>query len=326
MHSNIAKLFDDLILSDAAARFGVHTDSGRRLGSHQSFVYGGRRTSAEDVVLRITHVSHRSRQWVDAELEWVEYLGGQGVPVARPLRSVRGLWSERVGTGGDFVASCFQLARGHPVGDDDLTPRLFETFGAVLGRMHRLSEHFIPAVHTVRRPKWYDLDTYDAFTFVPASQVRLRESVRAIINELATLPEHERTFGLIHADLHLGNVFIDGPTITCFDFDSCQYHWFGYDIAAFLFFTSRRVPREHLLGVLDSLLSGYSREHDTGRLLLRHLGLFLSLCEIAKYILYYKHGTAQAERKERRERIKAYRTDIEHRRPFLGLDWNAISS
>ena len=37
-------------------------------------------------------------------------------------------------------------------------------------------------------------------------------------------------FGIIHADLHLGNFFFDGLKLTIFDFDDSCYHWFLYDL------------------------------------------------------------------------------------------------
>jgi Ser/Thr protein kinase RdoA (MazF antagonist) len=36
-------------------------------------------------------------------------------------------------------------------------------------------------------------------------------------------------FGLIHADLRLANLLVDGATITVIDFDDCGFGWFYYD-------------------------------------------------------------------------------------------------
>ena len=36
-------------------------------------------------------------------------------------------------------------------------------------------------------------------------------------------------FGLIHADLRLANLLVDGSTITVIDFDDCGFGWFFYD-------------------------------------------------------------------------------------------------
>ena len=36
-------------------------------------------------------------------------------------------------------------------------------------------------------------------------------------------------FGLVHADLRLANLLVDGSTITVIDFDDCGFGWFYYD-------------------------------------------------------------------------------------------------
>ena len=53
---------------------------------------------------------------------------------------------------------------------------------------------------------------------------------------LDSLPKDDDCYGLIHADIHQGNFFVDeNDNITIFDFDDCHYHWFAYDLAVPLF-------------------------------------------------------------------------------------------
>ena len=44
------------------------------------------------------------------------------------------------------------------------------------------------------------------------------------------------SFGLIHVDLHAGNLFRHGDTIVPFDFDDCIYSWYVNDIAMALYY------------------------------------------------------------------------------------------
>ena len=47
-----------------------------------------------------------------------------------------------------------------------------------------------------------------------------------------TLRQESDAYGLVHADLHMGNFFVDhSGQMTVFDFDDCCFHWFGYDCA-----------------------------------------------------------------------------------------------
>ncbi|WDR03023.1 phosphotransferase [Devosia algicola] len=43
-------------------------------------------------------------------------------------------------------------------------------------------------------------------------------------------------YGLIHADMRLGNVLADDNSITLIDFDDCGFCWFAYDFAAAISF------------------------------------------------------------------------------------------
>ena len=51
-------------------------------------------------------------------------------------------------------------------------------------------------------------------------------------------------YGLIHADMRLGNLLVDGDKVTLIDFDDCGFCWFAYDFAAAISFheTSPAVP------------------------------------------------------------------------------------
>ena len=43
-------------------------------------------------------------------------------------------------------------------------------------------------------------------------------------------PSHR--FGLVHADLRLANLLVDGARLGIIDFDDCGFSWFFYDFAA----------------------------------------------------------------------------------------------
>ena len=55
------------------------------------------------------------------------------------------------------------------------------------------------------------------------------ERVRAGLAAYGTAPDR---FGLIHADMRLANVLVDGEAVTLIDFDDSGEGWFAYDFAA----------------------------------------------------------------------------------------------
>ena len=63
-------------------------------------------------------------------------------------------------------------------------------------------------------------------------------------------------FGLVHADMRLANLIVDGDRIAVIDFDDCGYSWFLFDLAATLSFVEDdpRVP-----SWCQDWLAGYAR-------------------------------------------------------------------
>jgi Ser/Thr protein kinase RdoA (MazF antagonist) len=50
------------------------------------------------------------------------------------------------------------------------------------------------------------------------------------------------TYGMIHADLHPGNLLVGDDALTVIDFDDCAFGWHVYDVAVALWH-QRRSPR-----------------------------------------------------------------------------------
>lgn len=313
------------MLADAALRFDVRLDSLRLLGDHQAYVYGALSQSGSPLVLRITHVSHRQLGWIHAELEFVLYLAANRMAVASPVSSRSGNLLETVGQVGEFVAATFEWVEGVFARDDQLGPDLFATLGETLGRMHGIASTYSPAPSSPTRPHWHELDNYDFARYIPSSERRVLARGEEIVDLLSKLPLPSAVYGLIHSDLHLGNVLVQGTALTCIDFDSAQYCWWGYDVAAILFFTARRLsePRQQLPPLLQALLVGYQRAGCLDSLLLDKIDLFLSARELTKYVLYYKQGRTGSDNPARARRREACRRNLEIGSSFLGIDWKA---
>ena len=109
--------------------------------------------------------------------------------------------------------------------------------------MHAHSETWRPPAGFVRRavdadglmgaaPHWGAFWGHAALT--PAergSADRDRERLHAA---LGRLPRDPLWFGMIHADLHHGNLLADGERLTVIDFDDCAFGWHLYDLAVAL--------------------------------------------------------------------------------------------
>ena len=63
-------------------------------------------------------------------------------------------------------------------------------------------------------------------------------------------------FGLVHADMRLANLLVDGPNVSVIDFDDCGMSWFMYDLGSSVSFIedSPLIP-----AMVDSWVEGYCK-------------------------------------------------------------------
>lgn len=257
---------------------GFREDELEDLGGFESFVF-----SSADSILRITHTSHRDRELLMAELEFLDYLAAHGAPVSRPRQLASGEW---LGRSGNFWWCCFERAKGHRMTDREWTSPIIERWGEAIGLFHSLASGFEPVQ---RRFSWLDDPNHDFSARIPEDQVEIRAVASALMSELAALEMTDRTYGLIHGDAHAGNFLIDGQRLTFFDFDDAIYTWYAYDVATTLFSTTlaehvepdRTAQEAAARQFLEPFLEGYSKHSSLDRLMLDKLDRFIKLRELS---------------------------------------------
>ena len=102
----------------------------------------------------------------------------------------------------------------------------------------------------ITRPVW-DCDTTlgpnapwgnwrDFADFVPQERRLLERAETRIRTALAAYGKPRERFGLIHADMRLANLLVEGDILKLLDFDDCAYSWHLFDLAASLSFIEGR--------------------------------------------------------------------------------------
>jgi Ser/Thr protein kinase RdoA (MazF antagonist) len=119
--------------------------------------------------------------------------------------------------------------------------RPFEILGEQTARMHKHSRHW-------QRPEYFTRLTWDFETSLgdekphwgrwrdgigvdAESQKLFARTVDVIRRRLQTYGKSTERFGLIHGDLRLANLLIDGSEVKVIDFDDCGFGWHMYDAA-----------------------------------------------------------------------------------------------
>jgi Ser/Thr protein kinase RdoA (MazF antagonist) len=231
--------------------------------------------TGERTALRVHRPGYHSRAAIESELAWIGALRAEGV-----VRTPRVLATP----GGQQVAegSAPDGERRHVVrfawvtGQEPGGTRLVEDFRALGAIAARLHEH----ARRWSRPAWFTRFTWgyetsigprghwgrwqDGMAVGPAERVVLERLEATLRRRLAAFGDGPDRFGLVHADMRLANLLVDGPApsgqVHVIDFDDCGFGWYLYDLGASLSFLEDdpRVPE-----LTDAWVAGY---REVGRL------------------------------------------------------------
>jgi len=247
-------------LEDVRARWGLAGEI-RFLRRVANFVYESA-LDGRPVIVRLTEPGHRGKGEIEAELEWMRFLSDHGVRLARPIPSRRGALVEEVSGDSSFHAAAFEKAEGRILSGPQLDIRAVENWGAYLGRMHRATRLYRA---TAPREDWEGDDIYrSAARSLDSMDQPAYDRMIELTAWLKSLPRPEDAYGLVHADLHRGNFFVDPAGITAFDFDDSCRHWFVYDLTPPLFSILNAAEEGSSIeqgAAREAFLAGYASEH-----------------------------------------------------------------
>jgi Ser/Thr protein kinase RdoA (MazF antagonist) len=131
--------------------------------------------------------------------------------------------------------------------------------------MHKATRLYRPAPSASTRSDWDGDDIYrSAARSLDPNDRPAYDRMNELIAWLRSLPRPQDAYGLVHADLHRGNFFVDPAGITAFDFDDSCRHWFVYDLTAPLFSILNAADDEGMSlekgAARDLFLAGYASE------------------------------------------------------------------
>ena len=211
-------------------------------------------TAAGDYVLRLHRPGYHTLAELESERMWIRALFDAGVAVPRPLRArddaefvevaIDALGQRRyVGvahwTDGEILAGV--LRHRSTVGDLE---HFYGQLGSIAAAMHaqsarwtlpaRFTRHALDADGLVgSEPFWGRF--WEHPTLSPGERALFESTRDALHAALVRYGRDPATYGVIHADLHTGNVLLDGERLTAIDFDDAGFGWHAYDIAVALF-------------------------------------------------------------------------------------------
>ena len=234
-------------LAGATARLINHSENQTFLLS----VPGG-----EAFTLRVHRPDYQSTANIESELAWLESLHRQtDLSIPEPVEGNNGKLLQRFQTpsGETRHAVLFHFINGHEPSPESNLVELFSVLGGYAAGLHK-------HVMSWKRPAGFERQAWTAASILDADGLwgdwriapGVTDAVRLTLNrgqeklrrELEAYGAGPDRYGLIHADMRLGNLLVDGDQVSLIDFDDCGLCWFGYDFAAAISFheTHKAVP------------------------------------------------------------------------------------
>ena len=241
----------------------------------ENATYGVTAPDGRKWALRIHREGYHSKAAIGSELAWLRDLRDSGVVVTpAPVAGRDGQVIQVVAHPGlgprHVVLSHWEDGKEPGIGQDLAGP--FEVLGEATARMHRHARNW-PRPPGFARPEW-NFDTALGETKphwgrwrdgigITAERARLFGRTAGVIgNRLAAYGQGKDRFGLIHCDLRLANLLIDGDAVKVIDFDDCGFSWFMYDAATPLSFYEHE---PHVPDLIEAWKVGYRRVLDLAK-------------------------------------------------------------
>lgn len=199
--------------------------------------------TGRELVLRCHRIDYHTRAEILSELAWISALvADSAVETPSPVADRDGNLLCELPAGGlirNVVA--FERMSGREPDQSDSLPIWFRKLGAVSARLHSHSRRW-PRPPTFERKTW-DFDAmlgtrplwgdWRAGAGLQDSGARLlRQVADRLAERLHAYGMESHRFGLVHADLRLANLLVEGDRLGVIDFDDCGFSWFFYDFAA----------------------------------------------------------------------------------------------
>jgi Ser/Thr protein kinase RdoA (MazF antagonist) len=202
-------------------------------------------STGADLVLRVHRLGYSSVAEIQSELAWIDALRTDGiVATAPPVAGVDGQRVQTLASPAGFPAReavAFEFLSGkEPAQTDDLA-YWFRQLGGLNARMHAHARRWPKPSGFVRKrwdfdamvgPQGYWGSWRAGLGLDAAGEAVIEQALAVIAAKLAVYGNGPERFGLVHADLRLANLLVDGESLRVIDFDDCGLSWFVYDFAA----------------------------------------------------------------------------------------------
>lgn len=266
------QLFNE-IANDALTKYGWQdTDETNLivLSENATYMVKNKQTGEKDGVLRISRPGYHTIEELNSEMKWLEQIN-EYTPllVANPIKGIDGknIQTIKASDGNEYYCVICEFLPGEAPDEnnEEKMVKQFKYLGETTAYLHRQTEIW-NGTDKLDRIEW-DFDTiigknaawgdWRAFQEMTDEERNILSQVERVIEKhLKRYGKNENNYGLIHADLRLSNILLEGDQIKVIDFDDCGFGWHLHDLASALSFIEEKpiVPK-----LVNAWLDGYRK-------------------------------------------------------------------
>ncbi|GLX68007.1 phosphotransferase enzyme family protein [Paenibacillus glycanilyticus] len=196
--------------------------------------------TGESYLLRV-HALNKSYVEVNSELRWLAHLRSKGLVVPDGVLNRNGEFITVVSKEdkAEYYATLMRWIEGDRLDKNALNEDHIRAMGKLMADLHGASVDFVPG-NAFSRTIWgsesFALDWkhlqkhHNHFITKEAFKLYTEASAK-VADQLQTYTPHAQNYGIIHADLHNGNIVFCDDLPYAIDFGRCGFGYHIYDIA-----------------------------------------------------------------------------------------------
>ncbi len=267
------EVFDSLAL-DALKKYGMEQACEARLlqiSENITYLVENKNNLEKQGVMRISRPGYHTLEELQSELLWLrEIKNYTPLIVADPIIGKNGSFVQQVSSSlvsSPYACIMYEFLEGSAPDENDpgKIVRQFADLGETTACLHKQVKKWNDA-RRLKRFTWnYETmigengrwGSWKAAEDLTPEVTHLLENASHVIKKrLDAYGMDRQNFGLIHADLRLANLLVEGDQIKVIDFDDCCFGWFMHDLASAVSFieTSPLTPE-----LIAAWIEGYTR-------------------------------------------------------------------
>ncbi|MGC5776305.1 phosphotransferase enzyme family protein [Paenibacillus pabuli] len=329
MEKHVKELFTREVLKEAAQNFNINQSSLKDLEGFQNFVYFGK-SNETSVVLRVTHKSHRTKEELLSEIDFINYLSDNSVPVLKANISINGNFIEQI-KDGEFYATSFEFSSGRKAKIAEESDMFYQRIGKYTGAMHRFSKK-LNLTRDLGRRHWHKKELLiNMKKYLSDELSYVLDKYEILKEKLSRLPKNNESYGIIHGDLNHGNYLNVDDDVLFIDFDDAEYSWFVSDIAIPLFYeipipwvVDGKQRLEITKRYYYNFMDGYAKENTIDNTWLKLIPDFINLRQygvVSAIYRSYDFNNYNNWSDWDKEALKFYLNNIKNDVPYIEMDF-----